>query len=56
MGLDPAPFWENLFLYSDEENYVQRSISSGSSKAFKFGGTGRFIDDLCTLNGGGVVL
>ena len=53
MGIDPAPFWANLFLYFFESAYVQTLISSSSPVAFKFGGTGRFIDDLCALNDGG---
>ena len=50
MGIDPAPFWANLFLYFFESKYVQLLISKGSPKAYKFNGTSRFIDDLCAIN------
>ena len=52
MGIDPAPFWANLFLYFFESKYVKDLISLGSQKAYKFHGTGRFIDDLCAINDG----
>ena len=58
MGIDPAPFWANLFLYTYESEYVSNLIKSGSNddkaKARHFHATKRFIDDLCTLNDGGV--
>ena len=50
MGIDPAPFWANLFLYYFESKYVQLLISAGSEKAFKFHATSRFIDDLIAIN------
>jgi len=50
MGIDPAPFWANLFLYYFESKYVQSLISLGSTRAFSFHSTDRFIDDLCALN------
>ena len=52
MGIDPAPFWANLFLYYYEEKYVQKLIVSDSTTAYKYHGIGRFIDDLCALNDG----
>ena len=50
MGIDPAPFWANLFLYYFESKYVQSLISLGSTRAFNFHSVGRFIDDLCAIN------
>ena len=52
MGIDPAPFWANLFLYYFEEKHVQRLISTGSTRAYNYHGINRFIDDLCALNDG----
>ena len=45
MGIDPAPFWANLFLYSFESKFVQSLISLGSTRAYHFHSVGRFIDD-----------
>ena len=53
MGIDPAPFWANLFLYYFESKFIQQLISQGSSRAYKYNATGRFIDDLCAINDGG---
>ena len=53
MGIDPAPFWANLFLYSYEEKYISSLIYSDKVKARHFHSTKRFIDDLCALNDGG---
>ena len=50
MGIDPAPFWVNLFLYYYENLYVQNLISAGSPRAYNFRSVSRFIDDLCALN------
>ena len=50
MGIDPAPFWANLFLYHYESNFVQSLISAGSDRAFRYHGTSRFIDDLIAMN------
>ena len=50
MGIDPAPFWANLFLYFYENKYIQSLISSGSKQAFLYHGIMRFIDDLCAIN------
>lgn len=52
MGIDPAPFWANLFLYSYEERYMADLISSDKRKARHFHSTKRFIDDLCAINDG----
>ena len=53
MGIDPAPFWANLFLYTYEEAYVSSLIKNDKIKARHFHSTNRFIDDLCALNDGG---
>ena len=53
MGIDPAPFWANLFLYAYESRYISDLITSDKVKARKFHSTKRFIDDLCALNDGG---
>jgi len=50
MGIDPAPFWANLFLYHFESKFVQSLISLGSTRAYNFHSVGRFIDDLCAIN------
>ena len=53
IGIDPAPFWENLSLYSCEEKYMSSLISSGKIKARHLNSAKRFIDDLCAINDGG---
>ena len=53
MGIDPAPFWANLFLYAYEVNYMSELIVLDKVKARHFHSTKRFIDDLCALNDGG---
>ena len=53
MGIDPAPFWANLFLYAYESSYISDLITSDKVKARKFHSTKRFIDDLCAFNDGG---
>ena len=50
MGIDPAPFWANLFLYQYESQYVQNLVSNSSPRAYNFHSVGRFIDDLCAIN------
>ena len=54
MGIDPAPFWANLFLYTYEHNYIKELIKTDRVKAKHFHSTFRFIDDLCILNDGGM--
>ena len=54
MGIDPAPFWANLFLYTYEYNYIKELIKTDRVKAKHFHSTFRFIDDLCILNDGGM--
>ena len=53
MGIDPAPFWANLYLYFYEHNHVKELIKSNPSKARKFKYTTRFIDDEGNLNDNG---
>ena len=53
MGIDPAPFWANLFLYTYEHDYIKKLIKEDRVKAKHFHSTFRFIDDLCTMNDGG---
>ena len=53
MGIDPAPFWANLFLYSYEKEYMEHLIYTDKVKARHFHGTHRFIDDLFAANDGG---
>ena len=50
MGIDPAPFWANLYLYHYEKEYLSLSIHTDKRKASKFHGVFRFIDDLCAIN------
>ena len=52
MGIDPAPFWGNLFLYTYEHDYIKKLIKEDRVKAKHFHSTWRFIDDLCIVNDG----
>ena len=54
MGIDPAPFWANLYLYHYENLYVTKLIKTDRYKGFKFKNCSRFIDDECNLNDSGV--
>ena len=54
MGIDPAPLWTNIFLYTCENEYISELISNDKVKARHFHATQRFIDDLDTLNDGGL--
>ena len=57
MGIDPAPFWANIYLYSYEAKYITNLVKSNNTQnkivARKFHSTNRFVDDLCALNDGG---
>ena len=46
MVIDPALFWANLFLYTDENEYMSKLISNDKVKARHFHTTNRFIDNL----------
>ena len=50
MGIDPAPFWANLYLYSFENKFITHLIRTDRYRGFKFKNCFRFIDDACTLN------
>ena len=52
MGIDPAPFWANLFLYQYEQRHMTQLIEEDKVKARHFHSTKRFIDDLCAINDG----
>ena len=54
MGMDPAPSGANLFLYTYENEYMPELISIGKIQARHFHASKHFIDDLDTLNDGGV--
>ena len=57
MGIDPAPFWANLYLYSYEEDFISNLVKNGGKegkiRARHFHSNRRFIDDLCAMNDGG---
>ena len=57
MGIDPAPFWANIYLYSYEAKYITDLVKSNNTQnkiiARKYHSTNRFVDDLCALNDGG---
>ena len=53
MGIDPAPFWANLYLYSYEEEFISSLLTCDKVRARHFHSTNRFIDDLCAMNDGG---
>ena len=53
MGIDPAPFWANLYLYFYENNFVTNLISTDKIRARKFLNACRFIDDQSNLNDSG---
>ena len=52
MGIDPAPFWANLYLYKYECAFVSELTHGHIQRARKFHGCSRFIDDMCCLNDG----
>ena len=54
MGIDPAPFWANLFLHHFENEYMTKLLRSDVAKARCYHGTYRFIDDLCAINNNNV--
>ena len=53
MGIDPAPFWANLHLYSYECDFITALMTLDKGRARKFLQACRFIDDECNLNDGG---
>ena len=52
MGIDPAPFSANLFLYSHEEEYMPSLISSDKIKARLQGEHASFLNLDVTINDG----
>ena len=50
MGIDPAPFWANLYLYHYENLFMMKLIRTDRYKGFKFKNAFQFIDDACTIN------
>ena len=44
MGIDPAPFWANLLIYTYENEYISELISNDKVKAHHFHAAKRFID------------
>ena len=53
MGIDPAPFWANLYLHYHEYKYMLNTIKTNKLLALKYNGTFRFIDDLNAINDSG---
>jgi len=53
MGIDPAPFWANLYLYWYECKYIDDLLKRDKIRALKYHGCSRFIDDMCCINDGG---
>ena len=53
MGIDPAPFWANLYLYHYENNFMTKLIKTDRYRGFKFKNCFRFIDDACNINDDG---
>ena len=54
MGIDPATFWTNLFLYTYDNEYMSELVSNDKLKARHFHATKRFVNDFGSLNDGGV--
>ena len=52
IGLDPSPFFANLYLHRYEHRFMIDTIKNQMKIAKKFGMCARFIDDLCCLNDG----
>ena len=53
MGIDPASFWANFYLYNYESKYITNPIRTNNFRGRRFHSTFRFVDDLCALNVGG---
>ena len=50
MGIDPAPFWANLYLYFYEHQFITGLMRTDKRRARKFINACRFIDDECNIN------
>ena len=53
MGIDPASFWANLYLYHYESKYRTNLKRTDKIRGRRFHSTFRFIDDLSASNNGG---
>ena len=53
MGIDPAPFWANIYLYYYEEKHVSSLMKNDPVRARRYKYATRFIDDQCNLNDSG---
>ena len=53
MGIEPAPFWVNLYLCNYQYKYTTNLITTKISSNIDDHSTFQFIDNLCTLNDGG---
>ena len=45
MGIYPAPFWENLYLYDYEASFISNLIKTHKPRAIKFKNASRFFRD-----------
>ena len=52
MGSDPAPFFDNLFLFFYESRWLKSIKNTNYGVPRKFGNIFRFIDDLIAINDG----
>ena len=50
MGIDPAPFWANLYLYFYEHQFITSLMRTDKRRARMFINACRFIDDECNIN------
>ena len=50
MGIDPAPFWANLYLHFYEHKFITNLMAHDKIRARKFFNAMRFIDDECNIN------
>ena len=53
MGVDPVPFWANLYSQNYESIYITNIIGTNKFRGRRFHSTFWFTDDLSTLNDGG---
>ena len=50
MGIDPAPFWANIYLYDRYDDLLSSIIKTDKPGATKFKNASRFIADECNLD------
>lgn len=53
MGIDPVPFWANLYSHNYESKYITNIIGTNKLRGIQFHSTFWFTDDLSTLYDGG---